>query len=183
MTSLIALFVLLFIASGAVGYFSGMTLLRKYFLFSQTRPYTVEEAIRLGEGPSVEFKRSISHDSPNSVEQVLQTIVAFLNSGDGTMFIGIEDDQTIRGVPVQSPQEKDRFAQKIYHVARQRIRPSPAIQVDFAEASGLAICRIFVPRGEEPLYYLDGVIYVRYGPTDIKAQPEIVKKLLAEYAF
>jgi len=43
--------------------------------------------------------------------------------------------------------------------------------------------RVFVPRGEEPLYYLTGVIYVRFGPTDIRAQPEMVKRLLAAYAF
>ena len=33
------------------------------------------------------------------------------------------------------------------------------------------------------LYFLDGVIYVPDGPTEIKGQPEIVKTLLATYAF
>ena len=182
-TSLAALFILVFLLSGLLAYISGSTLLRKYFVLGSARPYSVQEGLRLGESESIEFKRSVSFDRQNSVEQALQTLVAFLNSGDGTMFIGVEDDQTIRGVPVETPQEKDQLAQKIYHVARQRIRPSPVIQVDFPEANGQTICRIFVPRGEEPLYYLDGAIYVRYGPTDIKAPPEIVKKILLEYAL
>lgn len=35
----------------------------------------------------------------------------------------------------------------------------------------------------EPLHFLDGIIYVRYGPTDIKAEPQIVKRLLATHVF
>jgi len=36
---------------------------------------------------------------------------------------------------------------------------------------------------ESDLISLDGVIYVRYGSSDIKAQPEIVKRLLAAHGF
>jgi predicted HTH transcriptional regulator len=63
------------------------------------------------------------------------------------------------------------------------LQESPAIHVEFVELRGLEICTVFVPRGEEPLYFLDGVILVRYGSADIKAQPEIVKRLLAAHAF
>lgn len=151
-------------------------------LFKETRPHTIDEALKLGEGTSIEFKRSISFDNQGSVDQILQTIVAIANSGDGTLLIGIEDDGKVRGIKLDTTQEKDRLSQRIHQVVRQRIKPSPPIQVDFPDARGILVCRIFVPRGEEPLYFLDGVIYVRYGPTDIKAQPEIVKRLLAAYA-
>jgi predicted HTH transcriptional regulator len=40
----------------------------------------------------------------------------------------------------------------------------------------------FVPRGDDPLYFLDGVIYVRHGSADVKAQPELVRRLLEEFA-
>jgi predicted HTH transcriptional regulator len=56
------------------------------------------------------------------------------------------------------------------------------IQVDFVEAEGLTVCRVFVPRGEQPLHVLDGVIYVRDGASDIKAPPERVLKLIEEHA-
>ena len=114
---------------------------------------------------------------------MLQTVTAFANSGDGTIFIGIEDQGQLKGITVPGPKEKDRFSQRIYQLVRQHIKPTPWIQVDFIDVGGFSICRIFVPRGEEPLHYLSGVIYVRFGPTDIKAQPEIVKRLLAAHAF
>jgi ATP-dependent DNA helicase RecG len=135
-----------------------------------------------GEDTNVEFKRSISFDSQGSAEQILQTVVAFANSGSGTVFIGIEDDGKIKGLKLETAQEKDRLSQRIYQAVRQRIKPLPLIQVDFVDVRGITVCRIFVPCGEEPLYFLDGVIYVRHGPTDIKAQPEIAKRLLTAYA-
>jgi Schlafen, AlbA_2 len=181
--SIAALFGLLFAVTGMVAYVSGTTFLRKYFLFSQTRSHTVEEALKLGEGESIEFKRSISIDSASSVEQILQTVAAFANSGDGTIFIGIEDEGQIKGVPAAGPKGRDQLSQRIYQLVRQRIRPTPSIRVDFADVRGYTVCTLFVPRGEEPLHFLDGVIYLRYGSSDIKAQPEMVKRLLAAHAF
>jgi len=181
--SLVALFVLVFLVAGAAAYLSGTTFLRKYFVLSQTRPKTVDEAVKVGEGPTIEFKRSISFDIPDSVEQVLQTVAAFANSDDGTIFVGIEDDSKIKGLKIEGPKQKDHLSQRIYQAVRQRIKPSPWIQVEFVEVRGFTLCTIFVPRGEDPLHFLDGVIFVRYGASDIKAEPEIVKRLLTAYAF
>ncbi len=182
-SSITALFGLLFAVTGAVGYIAATTFLRKYFLFSQARSHTVQEALRLGEGESIEFKRSISFDSASSVEQILQTVAAFANSGDGTIFIGIENEGQIKGIPTAGPKERDQLSQHIYQLVRQRIKPTPSIRVDFADVKGYTVCTVFVPRGEEPLHFLDGVIYLRYGSSDIKAQPEMVKRLLAAHAF
>jgi schlafen family protein len=181
--TLVALFALLILVSGVAAYVSGTTFLRKYFVFSQSRPHTVGEALKLGEGPSVEFKRSVSFENPTSIEQILQTVTAFANSGDGTIFIGIEDDGKVKGIKLDSPKDKDNLSQRIFQAIRQRVKPSPSIQVDFVSLRGFEICTVFVPRGEDPLYFLDGVILVRYGSSDIKAQPEIVKRLLAAHAF
>jgi predicted HTH transcriptional regulator len=57
------------------------------------------------------------------------------------------------------------------------------IQVDFLEEEGHTVCRVFVPRGEQPLHVLDGVIYVRDGASDIKAPPERVVRLVEEFAI
>jgi hypothetical protein len=181
--SITALFGLLFAFTGAVAYIAARTFLRKYFLFSQARSHTVQEALRLGEGESIEFKRSISFDSAGSVGQILQTVAAFANSGDGTIFIGIEDEGQIKGISAASPKERDQLSQRIYQLVRQRIKPTPSIRVDFADVRGYTVCTLFVPLGEEPLHFLDGVIYLRYGSADIKAQPEMVKRLLAAHAF
>jgi hypothetical protein len=174
---------LLFLVSALVAYVCANTLLRKYLLLLRVRPHTLDEALKQGEGPSIEFKRSISFEIANSIDEVLRTVTAFANTRDGTMFIGVEDDGKIKGIDVRVPKEKDHLSQRIHQLVRQRIKPSPLAQVDFTDARGFVICRVFVPRGDEPLYFFEGVIYVRDGSSDLKAHAEIVKKLLAEYAF
>jgi len=65
--------------------------------------------------------------------------------------------------------------------ARERLDAGGGVLAPFLGT--YTVCTLFVPRGEEPLHFLDGVIYLRYGSSDIKAQPEMVKRLLAAHAF
>lgn len=73
--------------------------------------------------------------------------------------------------------------QAIYQTVRQRVNLSPLIQVDLVVVRDFTICTERIARGEEPLYFLDGVVFLRYGESDIKAEPEIVKRLLMAYAI
>jgi predicted HTH transcriptional regulator len=182
--SLLVLSALILAGGFSVAYASGMTFLRKYFVLTGGSAYSPADALRLGEGLTVEFKRSISFGVQSSVDRVLETIAAFANTADGTIFIGIEDDGNIHGLrPDDGAKGRDALAERIHQAVRHRIRPVPLIQVDFVEIGDRAICRVFVPRGEQPLYVIDGIIYVRDGASDIKAPPERVLKLVQEYSF
>ena len=108
-------------------------------------------------------------------------MTAFANTGDGTIFVGVDDSGKITGIELDGFKGKDRFSHRLHQIVRDRIKPVPVIQVSFKDIRTLTICSVFVPRGEEPLYFLDGVIYVRDGSSDIKAQPTIVKRILAEH--
>jgi uncharacterized protein YuzE len=180
--SLLVLSALISAGGFTVAYRSGMTFLRKYFLLTDSSAHSVGDALRLGEGLTVEFKRGISFEVQNSVDRVLETIAAFANTADGTIFIGIEDNGNIHGLRFEGAKGPAALADRIHQVVRSRIRPVLLIQVDFVEAEGLTVCRVFVPRGEQPLHVLDGVIYVRDGASDIKAPPERVLKLIEEHA-
>jgi hypothetical protein len=111
--SLISLFAVLFFISIAVAHFSANRFLRKYFALRQTRSCTVEEARKLGEGPSIEFKRNIAFESPNSIEQILQTVTAFANTGDGTIFVGVDDGGRITGIEIDGLKGKERTGSRI----------------------------------------------------------------------
>jgi hypothetical protein len=180
--TLMVVFALLFLLSGVLAYIAATTVLRRRLLFSQTAPADVGDALKRGEGPSVEFKRSVSFEVPNSVYQLLQTVAAFANTGDGSVFVGVEDDGKVKGVPLEHQKARDSLSHRLYHAIRERIKPTPSVRIDFIEAAGQTVCRIFVPRGDDPLYFLDGVIYVRHGSADVKAQPELVRRLLEEFA-
>jgi len=181
--SLLVLAALILAGGFSVAYTFGTTFLRKYFVLTGSFAHSLADALRLGEGLTVEFKRGISFEVQNSVDRVLETIAAFANTGDGTIFIGIEDNGNIHGLrPDDGAKGRDALAERIHQAVRHRIRPVPLIQVDFVEVESRTVCRLFVPRGEQPLYVIDGVIYVRDGASDIKAPPERVLKLIQEYA-
>lgn len=48
---------------------------------------------------TVEFKRGISFDAQNSIDRVLETIAAFANTADGTLFIGVDGAADIKAPP------------------------------------------------------------------------------------
>jgi ATP-dependent DNA helicase RecG len=139
----------------------------------------------MGEGPTVEFKRGLSPDeirNSNVEEELLKSIAAFANTNDGVIFIGIDDARHVKGLGLDSKQ-KDRLETKIHQLVRNRIRPNPPIQVNFEDCRGLVVARLVVPRGEDPLYMIGGVIYVRQGSSDVQAQPEDLRRLVSQYAF
>ena len=53
----------------------------------------LEEIIRSGESETVEFKESFN-------DAVIETLSAFANASGGTVFMGIADDGTVKGISV-----------------------------------------------------------------------------------
>ena len=158
--------------------------LRVYFALRNVRVLTLDEALRIGEGQTVEFKRRLSDDPSRTKiaeDELLKSIAAFANTNDGVIFIGIDDSGHIIGLELDFKQ-RDRLEQKIRQLARSRIRPIPVVQVGFENARGLEVARVTVPRGEEPADMIGGVVYIRNGSSDVQAQPEDLRRLIVEYA-
>jgi ATP-dependent DNA helicase RecG len=146
---------------------------------------TLEEALRIGEGQRVEFKGGLSdHETgTGSVDnELLKSIAAFANTNDGAILIGVDDAGHVKGLDLDFKQ-RDRLELKIHQLARNRIKPTPPIQVSFEEIRGMIIAEISVARGEAPVYMLDGLVYLRQGSADVQAQPDDLTRLVAEFAF
>jgi hypothetical protein len=154
--------------------------LRGYFAVTGIQLPTLEEALRKGEGQSVEFKRGLSDDESRA-DELLKSIAAFANTNDGVIFIGVDDAGHVKGLDLDFKQ-KDRAERKIRQRVRNHIRPTPPIQVAFEDVRGLVVARIMVARGEAPVYMMGGVIYVRDGSSDVQAQPEDLRRLVLGYA-
>jgi len=146
---------------------------------------TLEEALRTGEGQRAEFKRGISDDETKTGSvntELLKSIAAFANTNDGVILIGVDDAGHVKGLDLDFKQ-RDGLERKIHQLSRNRIKPTPPIQVVFEELRGMIIARIAVARGEAPLYMTDGVVYLRQGSADVQAQPDDLTRLVAEFAF
>lgn len=137
---------------------------------------TLEEARRNGEGRGLEFKREFTTDS------VLKAIAAFANSGDGTIFIGIDDHGKIVGLPLETLEARGKFRERILNAIRSRIKPLVDVYIDFESVEGALVAEVFVPRGEERLYYLDGRVYERVQNENVIADPDRVERLIEQFA-
>jgi hypothetical protein len=174
-----------FLVTSLVGHTLAGRFLRRYFATASARVPTIEEALRTGEGQSIEFKRGLSDSESRAggvEDELLKSVAAFANTNDGVIYIGIDDAGHVKGLGLDFGQ-KDRMERKVRQLVRNRIRPTPPIQVAFEEFRGLVIARIVVVRGEDPAYLMGGVIYIRYGSSDVQAQPEDVKRIVLNYAF
>jgi len=173
-----------FLSTSLIAATLSLRFLRAYFALRGIKVPRLEEALRSGEGQNVEFKRGLSGDEQKagSVEdELLKSVAAFANTNDGVIFIGVDNAGHVKGLKLDYTQ-RDRLEQKIRQLVRNRIRPTPPIQVGFEEIRELTVASITVSRGEAPAYMLSGVVYVRDGSSDIQAQPEDLLKLFTEYA-
>jgi ATP-dependent DNA helicase RecG len=138
-------------------------------------PASLEEALKSGESQAIELKGG------RPEVPLKRAIAAFANTNSGTIFIGIDDKGAITGVDCDTAQKKDEQLQRIRNIATQSIKPAVSVNVDFIAHQGKTIMRIFVPRGERPLYFLENEIYVREQSSSMKATPDQVERILRKF--
>ena len=132
-----------------------------------------------------EGRRGLSDDEAKTGSvntELLKSIAAFASTNDGVILIGVDDAGHIKGMELDFKQ-RDRLERKIHQLARNRVKPTPPIQVVFEELRGMTVGRISVARGEKPLYTLDNVVYLRRGSSDVQAQPDEIISLVTQFAF
>jgi len=139
------------------------------------QPASLEEALKDGESQSIEFKGGHA-DVP-----LQRVIAAFANTNSGTIFLGVDDSGAVVGIDGDSPKKKDEALQRIRNITTQAIKPAISVSVDFILHQGRTLMRIFVPRGEQPLYFVEHEIYVREQSASMKATPEQVERILAKF--
>ena len=128
------------------------------------------------EGKTVEFKREY-------VDDIKKTVVAFANCDGGTVYIGINDDGSVCGVP-----DADAIMLRVTNALRDAIRPDVMMFVDCrcTDIDGKAIVAVSVQRGTARPYYLrdKGVrpegVYVRQGASTVPASDASILSMIRE---
>ena len=128
------------------------------------------------ESESVEFK-SIA------VDEIKKGIVAFANSGGGTLYVGIDDYGEIVGL-----EDAHADMMKIDNMLRDGIKPDITlfIQNEIVQIRGKNIIKIKVQKATERPYYLAGKgirpegVYVRYGASSVPATDTAIRKMIRE---
>jgi hypothetical protein len=123
----------------------------------------ISELIHLGESDTLEFKSTIQWDirqeqhNTNLRHEILKTIVAFLNSGGGTLVIGVEDNGNVYGLEKDLKVvggTEDGIQKLLSSMVLDRIGPefSPFIKLRFEQINGASVCVVDVDRSNEPAY-------------------------------
>ena len=132
---------------------------------------SIREVAQRGESDSLEFKSSARWNMrtgkrDDAMETVIaKTVAAFMNSGGGTLLIGVDDDGRLIGMgpdysTLKTP-DSDRFELWIRDMWGQRMGTNAAAlpRLDFAEASDpqegyerQEVCRVTIPPSPHPVY-------------------------------
>lgn len=148
----------------------------------------VKAEIRKGENREREFKESLSFDKKTNQKakylelMVLKTIVAFLNTNGGTLYVGVEDNGNICGIDIELEKlfkrNKDKYLRHLKDIMKQSIGEGfyPLIDYDLFEVDKKYLLKIKCLKSRDPCYLDNKDFYVRTNPaTDKLEGPKVVE--------
>lgn len=118
----------------------------------------IKEIAQSGEGYNAEFKVSL----PANVKSVTEEVCAFANAAGGTVLIGVDDKNIIKGVTI------DNSKRSALQNSINEITPKLHCQFYMVDVDGKEVWVIDVPSGPTKPYVLSGAMYVRQGPNSQK---------------
>jgi predicted HTH transcriptional regulator len=133
---------------------------------------TIAELIAGGESEGVKFKSTLRTNlhtgQPDDKMQVavLKTIAAFLNTGGGTLLIGIADDGSLVGLSSDGFANEDKMSLHLVSLIRDRLGDVflPYVHPDFEQHESGRILSVRCERGPKAAFVKDGAtqrFYVR----------------------
>ncbi len=144
-------------------------------LFSNTVTYihelldnSTETLLNRGEGEHTEFKEG--SNNPN----ILKPVAAFLNSGGGTVLIGVNDESEVVGVDEYSNAAADKFDQDFRNVVREKLGSEALAFIRFSHGNynNKGLYRIDCSQSDQPVFMRTSrgiageTFYIRSGSTN-----------------
>ncbi len=142
----------------------------------------LHELINQGEGAKIEFKSTIRTNlktgkKGKEIEFAwLKAVVAFLNTGGGTLLLGVEDNGHISGLAIDNFENSDRCLLHIKNLINQHIGAefSGFLHVNVMISEDKDVIMIDVQRAGQPVFLKVGKneeFYIRSGPSSVKLSP------------
>jgi hypothetical protein len=136
----------------------------------------VIEEIKQGETENQEFKSTLrtnlhTKEKDKNIENaILKTIVAFLNSHKGTLYIGITDQGKILGIQKDNFENSDKFHLHFTNLVKQKIgkKNLRLIESKIIPIKDRHIFRIEIKPSKSPVFLRQGKeeeFYIRAGPS------------------
>lgn len=144
--------------------------------------FDLSTLVNYGESEAVEFKSTLRTNLHTGAADkrmemaVLKTLAAFLNTGGGTLIIGVHDDGTPLGIGADGFVSEDAMSLHLVNIVKERISPQAltAMHIHFDDHKGERVMVVRCQKSPAPVFVKDGEherFYVRTGPstTELKA--------------
>jgi len=151
-----------------------------YYKTAGTQSPEIADVIRMGENLTVEFKTSLrwnilANRKDSSIEHAsLKTIDAFLNSGGGTLFIGVKDDGIVEGIEIDGFPNRDRFSLHFWNLVKASMGEDVGsfIRTSFEEIQSRTVFIVRCAKSPGPVFLkqkgFGEEFYIRIGPSSAK---------------
>lgn len=138
--------------------------------------HTSESMIERGENEKVEFKMALRFN-PRTGEKdknleygVIKSIAAFLNSGGGTVFVGVRDDAVPVGLEMENFPNNDKLMLHVVNLIKERLGPQfpRFIKISIERVNSKEILRVDCQRSPIPVFMKhenEEKFYIRCGPS------------------
>ena len=128
------------------------------------------------ETATIEFKREFTAD-------LNKAVVAFANTNGGTLYVGVDNDGRVIGVP-----DADAEMIKISNSIRDTIKPDVTMFVDYQQeaSNGQTVLKVIVQKGVSCPYYIAGKgirpegVFVRQGVSTVPATETAILRMIRE---
>jgi ATP-dependent DNA helicase RecG len=128
------------------------------------------------ESETIEYKSII-------IDDIKKSVIAFANSGGGTLFVGVEDSGNVAGLS-----DVDADMLTINNMLRDGIKPDVTLfaRCHIEQIDGRNTIRIDIQRGTDRPYYLVGKgirpegVFVRYGAASVPATDTAIRNMIRE---
>lgn len=142
-------------------------------------PEEVSELIKQGESQKLEFKETLrtntyTNKPDKNIELAnLKSITALMNTEGGTLLIGVNDNQEIKGIENDSFPTSDRFCLHFTNLIKEHIGNQylPYISFDVINLNNKYILKVDCIRSPRPVFLRlnkDEQFYIRIGPASVQ---------------
>jgi ATP-dependent DNA helicase RecG len=128
-----------------------------------------------GEGQALEYMKEF----PANTRELAKEVAAFATSNAGTILIGVDNSGDCIGLSnVENAAERDSLFRRVEGICHGTVKPSITPTARFAQEVGKTVLVLTVPKGGQPVYYANGIPYIRHITSSRPAEPHEVIELI-----
>ncbi len=154
------------------------------FESSDKRLASMRDLIDLGESYNLEFKSTFrinlhtGKPDPRINHASCKSIAAFLNSGGGSLLVGVRDDGSIEGIESDGFENEDRFSLHFWSVVEPLLGLdlSPYLKTSFEVLDRRTVFRVKCSKSPRPVFLRPAgkpeEFYIRIGPKSVQLSIE-----------